>query len=227
MTIRVGNAAAPRWFDLSLIRLSEYIEFIRSCGATSTELVLHAGPSDERIARVHILEDAWLPVFEQFRNRGIVCHVHAPLDPRFSLARWRIDKEELKRDFAPVMRAVSTFAERQAESTIIVVHAASGIDSETTTRRALEWITEAFERSSSGVLVSLELRRPADATDSRFDRNPNALAGFVRSLNRTNLGICWDLVNDLRNDRKCFRIATNPSEIVPGAGQPRSSPRYS
>jgi sugar phosphate isomerase/epimerase len=196
MAVTVGNAAAPRWFDLSLFRLEEYVEFVHRCGATSTELVLHSGPSDDRIARVHILEEDWFPVLERFHAWGIACHVHAPLDPRFNLSRWRTDRSSFQREVVPILRAVSAFAERQNETTMFVVHAASGIESEFTTRPALEWIIELLEKASSNVRIAIELRRPVDDNDARFDRDPNLLADFVLSFGHECLGICWDLAND-------------------------------
>src|SRR5215211_3937591 len=198
MDIRVGNASAPRWYDESLERLDSFIELQTRCGATSTELVLHHGDSDAQIARVHVLEEDWFSVFEKYRERGIICHVHAPLHPRFNLSRWLTDPKGLRADLIPVLSAVSAFAERQGVSTVLVVHGASGDPRvcEQITAQAIDWLAAESKLRSPGIDIALELRRALGPDDDRFDRGRASLASFVRSLGCSNVGICWDLGNE-------------------------------
>lgn len=198
MGIRIGNAAAPRWYDLSRTRLEAYIDLLVEWGATSTELVLHRGEADERTARVHVLEEDWFPVFDRYRARGIVCHAHAPLHPRFKLDRWRNDPEGLRTDFLPVLEAVAEFSHRQGDENVFVVHGASGdpATARDSTAAFLTWATDEFERLSAGSRLAIELRRPRAADDQGLDRDREFLASFVRELGSDRIGICWDIGHD-------------------------------
>lgn len=193
MGVRIGNAGAPRWYDLSQRRLDDYIEQLIAWGATSTELVLHHGEADERVARVHVLADDWDRVFARYLAHGIVCHVHAPLHPRFKLDRWRSDRAALQAEWTPILDAVADFSERQGEESILVIHGAGVRD---TTSHFLEWAARELIARGSGGLISLELRRPRVATDDGFDRNRGAIEAFVRGLGNERVGICWDIGHD-------------------------------
>jgi sugar phosphate isomerase/epimerase len=215
MAIQVGNASAPRWYDLSPARLDSYIDLQLECGATSTELVLHHGEFDEQIARVHVLEKDWSSVFEKFRAIGIVCHAHAPLNPRFNFSRWQFDPEGLQLDLAPVLRAVATFAERQGDETVLVVHGASDDPElcEEITLQAIDWVAEEFEKLSSAIITAIELRRPLGPDDQRFDRRRESLTEFVQSLGRANVGICWDLGNENSAEIDCDGPDVLPEDL--------------
>ena len=192
MTIRIGNASAPRWYDLSSDRLEEYIERLVEWGATSTELVLHAGESDEPIRRVHVLEQDWFDVFESYRSHGLICHAHAPLHPRFKLDRWATDPDVLKADLRSVLSAAALFTERQGEPCVLVLHGASGPDAENATAGFLSWA----ESECGDARLSLELRNPKPGVPPAFDRSRAALAAFVEWTGNERLGICWDVAHD-------------------------------
>lgn len=203
MTIRIGSAGAPRWYDSSLTRLEEYVEQLVAWGATSTELVLHPGDADERTARVHVVEQDWLPVFERYRARGIVCHVHAPLHPRFKIDRWRDDRLGLQSDLMPVLDAVAEFAQRQGEACVLVVHGGSGepAAAEESTAAFLNWAADELQRRDAGCLLAVELRRPRSVNDAGFDRSRHALSAFVDGLGIDCVGICWDFGHDWEGRR--------------------------
>ncbi|MBX6341166.1 MAG: hypothetical protein IRY97_01805, partial [Thermomicrobiaceae bacterium] len=84
----LGNSGAPRWYDLDRARFEVYLDRLREWGATSTEIVLHHGPFDERTARVHVVEPDWGWVIPRYRESGLAVQVHVSLDPRFSTSRW-------------------------------------------------------------------------------------------------------------------------------------------
>lgn len=198
MVIRIGNAASPRWYDLSLSRLEEYIECLAAWGATSAELVLHAGDADEQTARVHVLEDDWFPVFERFRAREIVCHAHAPLHPRFNPERWRNDPGGLQVDWAPVLDAVAEFSQRQGQPAVLVLHGAAGesASSREATASFLAWADAELERRASETALAIELRRPRHSGDAAFDRSRASLTSFLEWLGIERVGACWDLAHD-------------------------------
>jgi sugar phosphate isomerase/epimerase len=198
VAVQIGNAAAPRWFDCSLDRLDEYVAFLGACGATSTELVLHHGPADDRIARVHILEADWFPVIGRFVKAGVVCHLHAPLHPRFGLGRVASEPHLFKSDWAPVVRALAQLAELQGGVTTLVVHAAPSIpvDGARETREALQWLLAELDVIDQRIRIGIELRRPAVPEDTRIDRSRESLAAFVANQQDERVGICWDIAND-------------------------------
>jgi len=198
VAVRIGNAAAPRWFDCSLDRLDAYIAFLQACGATSTELVLHHGPADDWIARVHVLEADWFPVIQRFQDAGIDCHVHAPLHPRFGFDRWTNDPFLFASEWRPLLRVLVQLAERQREPTTLVVHAASSNSDEGTraTVEALHWLLAELGGLSENVRIGIELRRPASTDDARIDRSRESLVEFVARQRDKRVGICWDIAND-------------------------------
>src|SRR4051794_660715 len=109
----VGNAAAPRWYELNEARLDQYVAFLVGVGATSDELVLHHGPMDSRGRRVHILEPDWLCVAAKVQKAGIVCQVHASLDRRFNLSRWRNERSDLQAEYLLLLDAAVRIGDRQ------------------------------------------------------------------------------------------------------------------
>lgn len=194
MSVRIGNAGAPRWYDLSPTRLDAYLGRLVEWGATSGEVVLHHGPADERIARVHVLNDDWLPVFEQYRRHGLICHVHAPLHPRFKLDRWASERAALQAEWAPVLDALAEFGERQSEPPVLVVHGASR--HRAASGDFLAWVLREMERRGSAGRIAVELRRPLTAHDTGFDRSREAISTFVAELGLRQVGVCWDIGHD-------------------------------
>jgi sugar phosphate isomerase/epimerase len=195
VTFRIGNSSAPRWYDLSLLKLARYVDSLVEWGATSTELVLHHGEADEAIRRVHILEHDWHTVFEVYRQQGLVCHIHAPLHPRFKLDRWLTEQDALQSEFVPILRAAETFAERQGETCVIVLHCASGVDAREATAGFADWALQQTQPAGS-VLLSLELRSAVPGADPGFDRARSSLSDFVQWFGDRRLGICWDVAHD-------------------------------
>ncbi len=195
--IRIGNASSPRWYDLSPVRLEEYIDRLAAWGASTTELVLHRGEFDDRTARVHVLEEDWGHVFERYRAHGFTCNVHAPLDPRFKFDRFESDPEGIKQEFLPVIHAVADFSQRQGEDCTLVVHGASGghTNPREATAAFLTWVSGELTRAGSG-RIALELRSPGRSMSNVFDRSRGAITEFIQWLGDERIGICWDLAHD-------------------------------
>jgi sugar phosphate isomerase/epimerase len=191
--IRIGSASAPRWYEGSRERLDEFVDCLAEWGAGSTELVLHHGDADLHTARVHVLEDDWLPVLDRYLSRGIQCHIHAPLHPRFKIERWRTDRSRLRGEFLPIFQVASALAERQPDGVVLVIHAANGPDGRETTAAWLEW---ALQELSEGVNIAIELRTHKPESPDEVDRGRESLAGFVRDFGADQVGICWDIAND-------------------------------
>jgi sugar phosphate isomerase/epimerase len=210
VTIRIGNASAPRWYDLDLARLDGYIERIVASGATSTEIVLHHGAADEAVRRVHLLEEQWWPVIERYHSRDLLVHVHAPLHPRFKLSRWRSERDELRAELLPVLRAVAEITERQGEPCVLIVHGASGLDAPAVTAGCLEWIAGEI----GGARISIELRDAGRADAIAFDRSRDGLVELVEHAGIESLGICWDIAHDWES-----------ASVLPGWAE-RADPRF-
>jgi sugar phosphate isomerase/epimerase len=202
--ITLGSAASPRWFGMSAAGLDEFVPLLASWGATSTELVLHHGPHDERIARVHILESDWRAVGDRFLAEGITCHVHAPLDPRFSLRRWRSDRRSIERGYSPVLQEAARLAERQAAPCVVVVHGAAdpGVtdaDNRKATAEFLTWAADRCDRDWPGVRLAVELRRSLGGGQPQWDADRTSIVDLVGACDSERVGICWDCGHDWEN----------------------------
>lgn len=211
----LGNAAAPRWYDMDRARLDQYIAFLIGSGAASAELALHHGPADARTARVHLLEPDWHDVSRRFQCAGLACQVHASLDRRFSLARWDIDRTGLQAEYTRLFRAAIAIGERQASPVAFVLHASSSLDRRgrdgmATSREFLTWGSDAL--SGCNVVLCPELRPARDRADERWDRSRRSMTELIGEFDRANVGICWDLGHDWEN-----RIHDEAWSVAPGA----------
>lgn len=206
LTIRIGCAASPRWYDLSLSRLDAFIEALLGWGATSTELVLHPGEGDEATARVHVVERDWTAVVDRFQRRGIFCHVHAPLGPVFKLSRWAGDRDGVEASFKSVFAMLRRIAAGQAEPPVLILHAGPLVE----TRAFVEWA--ALAMGDVKTLFAVELRRPQAGLGSSFDRDRSTLAAFVQGLADERVGICWDVAHDWEGGRGRSDWTAAPSD---------------
>ncbi|GIW04656.1 MAG: hypothetical protein KatS3mg059_1276 [Thermomicrobiales bacterium] len=205
MAILLGSAAAPRWWDLDPARLATYLARLRSWGATSAELVLHHGPADEQTARVHIMQADWSEVIRRFHAAGLVCHVHAPLTPPFSLRRWHTERHALQQVFLPILAAADQIAQRQGSTCVVVVHganhpAAGEAANGAATIQFLEWAASHCERELPGVLLALELRR-ARSDAPMLDASRAGIVSLIERVASPKAGICWDFGHDWENRR--------------------------
>lgn len=206
MAIRIGSAASPRWYDLSLDRLDAFVDALVGWGASSTELVLHPGPGDEAVARVHVLERDWSAVIDRFQRRGVACHAHAPLGSQFKLSRWTEDREGLVASFAPVLRTLELIAAGQDDSPVLVLHAGRP----EATAEFIEWAAECT--APAGARFALESRRPHQGADQLFDQERSSLAAFVRQLADERAGICWDVAHDWEGGRDRVGWLSEPDD---------------
>jgi sugar phosphate isomerase/epimerase len=203
MAIVLGSAAAPRWWDLDLAQLDAYLARLRSWGATSAELVLHHGPADEQTARVHIVQTDWSEVIRRFHAAGLICHVHAPLTPPFSLRRWHTERHDLQRLYLPILAAADQIAQHQGSTCVVVVHGANLPEAgeaanATVTIQFLDWAASHCERELPGVMLALELRR-ARAAAPMLDASRTGIVSLVERVASQKIGICWDLGHDWEN----------------------------
>jgi sugar phosphate isomerase/epimerase len=198
--IRLGSAGAPRWYDLSMERLDVYVESLVAWGATGMELVLHHGPADDRVARVHVLDDDRERVVARYLAAGLRLDVHNSLDARFHVDRWRSDPEGLMADAGPLLDAAAAIAERQGAPVAFVVHGARPTlvdDGREATLGYLDWAGRRM--ATTGVTVALELRRQIDPANPGADGSRAALVETVRRAGSDHAGICWDLGHDWEN----------------------------
>jgi hypothetical protein len=201
--IRLGNASAPRWYGERLRNLDGYIDGLVSFGATSTELILHHGPSDEGNRRVAIQESHWQSVSEKFWQRGLHCDFHASLAPAFSLRRWERESRRVQAQYRPLLRFGEQVAIRAGTPILLVIHAANAIEipSERNARSTAEFLAWALEESGQlggGLRFALELRHDPDRSTNRFDTDRGLLRRFVQQFETERVGICWDIGNDLQ-----------------------------
>jgi sugar phosphate isomerase/epimerase len=188
---------------MDLDTLGQYIEHIRNCGASASEIVLHHGDACDFTRRVHILRHDWETVIYAYRDAGLALTIHGPLTPDFALARIAEDEADLLRLYGPILDAVSEVAADQG-GTIFVLHGAAHPDfdiamNENLTRRSLARFVDHFARSNGDVQLAIELRaakptRPTAAATSRA-----SVMRIVEGLEVESAGICWDVAHDMEN----------------------------
>ncbi len=214
--IRLGNASAPKWFGLRAANVDAYVDQLISFGASSTELVLHHGPSDERNERVHIQEHDWDTVASAFQARNLHCNLHASLAPAFSLRRWAFEPRRLQAVYRPLLRFGAELVQRYGTSRVLVLHAANAKEKATeqnaqATAEFLEWALEESTALGGGLHCSIELRHDGELTRERFDTDRAMLKRFVASVGDERVGICWDIGNDLQQSM-LYKVAAFPPD---------------
>jgi sugar phosphate isomerase/epimerase len=201
--IRLGNASAPRWYGEKLEQLGDYIDRLVGFGATSTELILHHGPSDERNARVHIQQHQWQDVVNRFQSRGLHCDLHASLAPAFSLRRWQKESRRLHSQYRPLLEFGERLSNQTGSAVVLVIHAANAIEmppelNARATSEFLEWALEESGSRGGGLRFAVELRHDPKHYATRFDVDRGMLRRFVEQFDSDRVGICWDIGNDLQ-----------------------------
>lgn len=213
--IDLGNASAPRWYGCDLAQLDGYVQRILEFGAKSTELVLHDGPSDERIERVHVLRRDWEQVAATFGAHGIPSHLHASLSPLFSLRRWSWERRKLEQRYRPMIRFGAQLAQSSGKPVVLVLHAAGDLErtAEQNAAATADFLTWALAEGDPDALrFAIELRHDRDRHPARFDTDRNLLLRFVGHLDSSRVGICWDIGNDLLQSRDDSGRAIPPSQ---------------
>jgi sugar phosphate isomerase/epimerase len=196
VTVLLGNAAAPRWYDRSLDRLPSYVSHVKRHGATATEIVLHQGEADDVTSRVHVLAEDAAYVATSYQAADFQVHLHAPLTSEHRIARWADDPQDFRDRFRPILALAGEIAANQPGRTILVLHAPSGTtDDAAILSKFLDWASA----NSFGLSFSVELRHATDRTDERFDRRRESLLRFVDRVDSDGIGICWDLGHDWEN----------------------------
>jgi sugar phosphate isomerase/epimerase len=216
--IRLGNASAPVWYGGRIENLDAYIDQLASFEATSTELVLHHGTSDERNARVHIQEHAWEATSERFLAHGFHCDLHASLAPAFSLRRWHRETRRVQALYRSLLKFSERLASRMGSPAILVIHAANAQEipaeqNALATSQFLDWALEESRAYGSGSRLAIELRHDPDHQSTRFDADRELLRRFVQQFASDEVGICWDIGNDLMQASVLGMAAIPPGKL--------------
>lgn len=203
MTLLLGNSGAPRWYQGGPEQLDAYLAHLQACGATSTEVVLHHGPADERTARVHLLQRDWDRVLGRYRAAGIAVQVHVSLDPRFATQRWLNAPDDLKREYAPVLGVLGDLAADQGR-VVLVLHGAgdpawSREENYAATLGLLRWLAEEVARLPGDALVGLELGATRAHRPTAVARSRAEVLALVKEVDAPQVGICWDVAHDFTN----------------------------
>ncbi len=219
MTPTLGNAAAPRWWDLDPRRLASFLGWIVDSGATAVEFVLHAGPADERTRRVHLLEEDWTAAFRAARAAGLQIHLHASLDPRFVIADPAIDSGQIRSTYRPLLDAAIALGEHQDQPVALTIHACTsntGNGNGNCTEpalRFLDWAVGGIADATGNARICVELRTARNAADVWPDRSRNGLLGLVEPFDQRYAGLCWDVAHDWENDRLHSRSTIDPDPV--------------
>jgi sugar phosphate isomerase/epimerase len=189
---------------MTLAGLDRFIPNLLEWGATDAELVLHHGPADEAIARVHFLEEDWGAVSSRFLAAGLHVNLHAPLHPKFSLRRWRTDRGEIEAGYRPILAQGQAIAERQGGPCVLVVHAANERGepapfNRSSTLAFLNWASDLIATDYPGVRIAVELRHTTDPTSERIDTSRTNLVELIDACRSSAVGVCWDLGHDWEN----------------------------
>ncbi|HET9014788.1 MAG TPA: TIM barrel protein [Thermomicrobiaceae bacterium] len=203
MTVLLGNSGSPRWYMGEPERLERYLDHLRDWGATSTEMVLHHGPSDERTARVHVLRPDWEPMFQRYRDAGMAIQFHVSLDPRFATDRWAEDPDGLRAEYRPLLDAVGEVAADQGR-TVLVLHGAGDPRrnreaNQTATAGLLRWLADESERLPGDVHAAVELGAAKQHRPTAVGRSRAGVLDLVDDVGSPRVGICWDVAHDREN----------------------------
>lgn len=199
----LGNSSSPRWYELDLDLLPEYIAVQQAGGANSTEIVLHNGSFDERTARVHVVRNDWTTVIQAYRDADMDVQVHASLTPEFSVNRWNVDRHGLIEQYGAIIDQVSEISQDQ-KRLIFVVHGATGRgasleQNDHTTVEFLTWLSSELGSRSENTGIALELRAYSDFRPTATGTSRGSLLDVIHAVGKENVGICWDLAHDFEN----------------------------
>ena len=105
--IRIGPAAAPRWFDQDLSKYGRYLDLIAAAGGSAIEFVVLPGTGTEELGRVHLLEQDLPAATKLAHERGFTINLHAPLPPEFRMSEWANDCVTYSSRFASILNMVT------------------------------------------------------------------------------------------------------------------------
>ncbi len=212
----LGNSGSPRWYAGPDHDFEDYLDHLVEWGATSAEIVLHHGPYDDRTARVHVIDPSWDSTIDAYHQRGIAVQLHVSLDKRFATSRWRVERDDLKTEFEPILVLAESLAEHQ-DQIALVLHgaadsAASPEENDDSTVGLLDWLATKFELSSLPVNAALELGASKKGRETASARSRASVLEIVRRVAAERVGICWDVAHD------CENANIEPDwEVVPSA----------
>ena len=217
MMVLLGNSGSPRWYDGDPVRFAAYVEHIRACGATATELVVHHGPADERTGRVHVLQHEWEPIIDHYRQAGLAVQLHGSLDPRFALERWLDDPHALQSEYEPILTLLGELAADQGRA-VLVVHGAAARDRSieenlAATRSFMLWLADELERRSAGACAALELSGAKASRPTAAARSRASVLEALDPVDSARVGICWDLAHDVENGSHESGWALVPDDV--------------
>jgi sugar phosphate isomerase/epimerase len=206
MTRKLGNSGAPRWYDNDYSQFARYLEHLRYCGATATEIVLHDGPADLYTSRVHVLRDDWERVIAGYQDHGLSVYFHGSLTPEFAVARWSEERERLLKRYDSLLRMIASVAEDQGDTTL-VLHGSGDPqrdlrENERTTVEFLTAISDKAMKHSSRIRIAIELRAFNDVKPTSAANSRESVSSIVENVNAPIVGICWDVAHDVENALK-------------------------
>jgi sugar phosphate isomerase/epimerase len=210
--IRIGPAAAPRWFDQDLSKFEQFLDLIVAAGGSAIEFVVLPGTGTEELGRVHLLDPDLPAAVDLAHARGFTINLHAPLPSEYRMSEWANDRIGYNSRFASVLNMVTRVEAGQATPPILVMHAAAGMPA-LTAEFLLELLAKLSE-SGSDARLSLELRSRSTADDDRFDRDLALLAEFVSGLNSERVGICWDIAHDWENGGRITQLTPSVLDVI-------------
>ncbi len=205
MLALLGNSGSPRWYAGPDHDFDDYLDHLAQWGATSAEIVLHHGPYDDRTARVHVIDPDWASTIGAYQRRDIAVQLHVSLDRRFATSRWRIERDDLKTEFEPILALAASLAERQ-ERIALVLHGAadstaSSNENDDSTVGLLDWLATRIELSSLPMNAALELGAAKQGRETASARSRASVLGIVQRVASEQVGICWDVAHDCENAR--------------------------
>lgn len=214
--MRIGAAAAPRWWGVDPHGLPDYLAHLRASGATSVELIVHHGPAARDPSSVHLDRSDWAYAVGEAARVGLHVDVHNSLDPRLRLDRWTTDRVGLETDLGPILDLLVTVEQRQAAPPAFVVHAVDlPSSSQAVTQQVLAWLVAELDRRRCGAIVCVELRAGSGRGDGRFDRDRGRLEAFVEAQSSPAIGMCWDVANDWLTAARTGRDLASPRAAPP------------
>ena len=212
--MRIGAAAAPRWWGVDQLRLPAYLAHLSASGASSVEFIVHHGPATRDPATVHLDRATWDFAVREATRRGLHVDIHNSLDPGFRLDRWTTDPDGLKTDLAPILDLLASIEQQQASPPVFVVHAAERCsEPEAVTREVLAWLASELVVRRIQSVACVELRAGAGLDDERFDRDRNRLVTFVEKQRNPAIGVCWDVSNEWLSSVRIGRNLAMPDTM--------------
>jgi sugar phosphate isomerase/epimerase len=186
--IRVGFTMHPRWIRGT--DLKTFLAPLRQAGLSALEFELD----------VHLdLWNEFNPLMEAASNEGLELSFHAPYRAPHTLTGFTGNQRNaIEQDYRPMFAIAEKWAFRIGKPHMVVIHAATApsphdraslIDD---TVAFLTWACEEFPHTR----IALENNNPSSKNIIKLGIEHEDVIHLVKSVNRPNIGICWDMGHD-------------------------------